>query len=70
VHLPAALSPQNIRPMCGRYPLFTSVDDLRRSFSFTRQRPNLEPRFNTAPTQTVTIARLAADGGRELALVR
>jgi hypothetical protein len=34
--------------MCGRYLLYTPPDDLRRSFSFTRLRPNLEPRFNIA----------------------
>jgi putative SOS response-associated peptidase YedK len=56
--------------MCGRYLLYTPVDDLRRAFSFTRQRPNLEPRFNIAPMQAVPIVRLDADGERELAMVR
>src|SRR4029450_13455453 len=62
-------SSPTIRPMCGRYLLYTPPDDLRRSFSFTRIQPNLEPRFNIAPTQNVTIVRRNR-AGRELTIIR
>jgi len=56
--------------MCGRFLLKSPVVELQGAFGFV-ERPNLEPRFNIAPTQTVAIVRLRANGdGRELALVR
>ena len=56
--------------MCGRYLLHTPVHRLQQAFGFT-ELPNLTPRYNIAPTQTVPIIRQQASGeGRELALVR
>ena len=56
--------------MCGRYMLTTPVDALRQLFLFT-ERPNLQPRYNVAPTQDVPIVRLSREGDRrELILVR
>ena len=56
--------------MCGRFLLHAPVDTLRRAFGFA-ERPNLRPRYNIAPTQTVPVVRRKDDGGgRELALVR
>lgn len=56
--------------MCGRYLLRAPLDLLQRAFRFG-ERPNLAPRYNIAPTQTVPIVRRARGGeGRELALVR
>ena len=55
--------------MCGRFLLHAPVDVLQRAFGFA-ERPNLRPRYNIAPTQTVPVVRRKDDGGRELALVR
>ena len=56
--------------MCGRYMLTTPVDALRQLFLF-KERPNLPPRYNIAPTQDVPIVRRTRDGaGRELIMVR
>jgi putative SOS response-associated peptidase YedK len=38
--------------MCGRYLLTTPAEALARLFGFI-DRPNLRPRYNVAPTQTV-----------------
>ncbi|WP_343563649.1 SOS response-associated peptidase [Kiloniella sp. b19] len=38
--------------MCMRYALYTPMELLARQFGF-RERPNLEPRYNLAPTQPV-----------------
>ncbi len=54
--------------MCGRFLLHAPVDTLQRAFGFA-ERPNLQARYNIAPTQTVPIVR-GKDGGRELALAR
>jgi len=55
--------------MCGRYSLTTAPEALRRLFDFDTT-PNLEPRYNIAPTQSVPVLR-ATDGGtgRELAML-
>jgi putative SOS response-associated peptidase YedK len=42
--------------MCGRFLLQAPVDVLQRAFGFA-ERPNLQPRYNVAPTQTVPIVR-------------
>ena len=58
------------RAMCGRFLLNSPLVELQRAFRFP-ERPNLWPRYNVAPTQTVPIVRRRRDGeGRELALVR
>jgi len=48
--------------MCGRYSLTTPVEGLRSLFEFPEQ-PNLEPRYNIAPTQEVAAVRAAPPAG-------
>ena len=55
--------------MCGRYSLTTAPEALRRLFDFDTT-PNLQPRYNIAPTQSAPVVRTAANGGRELAMLR
>jgi len=55
--------------MCTRFALHCDPETLRATFG-TQNAPNFPPRYNIAPTQGVHIVRLAADGARELALVR
>ncbi len=55
--------------MCGRFLLHSPVDILGQAFGIT-ERPNLAPRYNIAPTQSVAIVRRKEDSGRELAQVR
>ncbi len=38
--------------MCGRYMIVSNTEALRRLFRFP-ELPNLEPRYNVAPTQDV-----------------
>ena len=54
--------------MCGRYLITTPVEAIRRIFG-VRQSPNLGPRYNVAPTQSVPIVR-RGEAGRELVTVR
>jgi putative SOS response-associated peptidase YedK len=56
--------------MCGRFLLNSPLVELQRAFRFP-ERPNLGPRYNVAPTQTIPIIRRRQDGEvRELALMR
>lgn len=55
--------------MCGRYFLTTPGAVLAERFAL-EEAPELAPRFNIAPSQTVPIVRAAANGRRELARVR
>jgi putative SOS response-associated peptidase YedK len=56
--------------MCGRFLLNSPLAQLQGQFGFG-ERPNLAPRYNVAPTQTVPIVRPRANGQeRELAMVR
>ena len=55
--------------MCGRYSLTQSVDQLR-TFFHVDERPNLQPRWNIAPTQIAPVVRLGDDGQRHLAMLR
>ena len=56
--------------MCGRYTLGAPDDDLADLFELS-QVPDLEPRYNIAPTQPVPVVRVGEAGQvRELALVR
>jgi putative SOS response-associated peptidase YedK len=48
--------------MCGRYSLTTPVEGLRQLFAFPEQ-PNLQPRYNIAPTQEVAVVRAAPPAG-------
>ena len=54
--------------MCGRYTITTPVDALRRLFQF-KNLPNLEPRWNVAPTQAAPVVR-ETPAGRELRMLR
>ncbi len=55
--------------MCGRYSITTPSEALRRIFGFVEQ-PNLQARYNVAPTQQVPAVRLGDDGERHLSLLR
>ena len=54
--------------MCGRYTLTTPLEALRHLFDFAES-PNLEPRYNIAPTQSVPVVRAGA-GRRSLGMMR
>jgi len=56
--------------MCGRFLLYSSVETLERTFGLElgAGRPNLEPRYNIAPTQDVAVVG-AKEGGRGLAMM-
>lgn len=55
--------------MCGRYSITTAPEALRNLFRFEEQ-PNLAPRFNVAPTQSVPAVRRDAEGRRRLSMLR
>lgn len=55
--------------MCARYSITIASDTLRRLFGF-EELPNVEPRYNVAPTQQVPTVRKGADGKRHFALLR
>lgn len=55
--------------MCGRYSLTTPLKALADLFDFA-ERPNLAPRYNVAPTQSVAAVRLGQDGVRHLVQLR
>ncbi len=55
--------------MCGRYSITTPAQAMQRVFSFKGPTPNLQPRWNVAPTQDVPVIR-KAEGGRELKMLR
>jgi putative SOS response-associated peptidase YedK len=54
--------------MCGRYTLAVTPELLRQLFGFVFT-PNLQPRFNIAPTQQAPAVR-PGDGGRRIDLLR
>jgi len=56
--------------MCGRYTLYSSPAAVAQEFGLAEV-PELFPRFNIAPTQTVAVVREMPDAqGRELAFLR
>src|SRR2546422_8511567 len=56
--------------MCGRYTLKTTVEQLSEKFQFPEIIP-LKPRYNIAPSQSVTVVRLLPDDtDRKLAMLR
>lgn len=55
--------------MCGRYSITSPPEAMRRLFGY-EENPNLQPRYNVAPTQVAPVVRLNAHGLRELALLR
>jgi len=56
--------------MCGRFLLYSSTETLERTFGLELgdRRPNLQPSWNIAPTQSVAVVG-AKDGRRGLALM-
>lgn len=55
--------------MCGRYTLTVTPEMLRKLFGFDVT-PNLEPRFNIAPTQMAPVVRDGGECGRRMDLFR
>lgn len=55
--------------MCGRYLLTSPVESMRTLFDVL-ERPNLQPRFNIAPTQDIAAVRRGEEGARHLVLLR
>ncbi len=55
--------------MCGRYSLTTPVEAVGRLFQVA-ERPNLEPRYNIAPSQDAPVVRAGEAGGRRLGMLR
>ncbi len=55
--------------MCGRYSLTTPVEAVGRLFQVA-ERPNLEPRYNIAPSQDAPVVRAGEAGGRVLEPMR
>lgn len=53
--------------MCGRFALYASPARLKEHFA-TANDPDLEPRFNIAPAQTVPVVRVVATGNRVFTL--
>ncbi len=55
--------------MCGRYSLTSPVEAMGQLFLF-EERPNLQPRYNIAPTQEAPVVGQRPDGKRGLAMLR
>jgi len=55
--------------MCGRYAFFAPRALIERAFGLA-DAPEVEPRYNIAPTQFVPIVRIERDGRRVLRMVR
>ncbi|HYC02487.1 MAG TPA: SOS response-associated peptidase [Azospirillaceae bacterium] len=55
--------------MCGRFVMATPVAEIGRMFG-VQERPNLQARYNVAPTQAVAVVRAGDEGGRRLDLMR
>lgn len=55
--------------MCGRYSLTSPIEGLRALFRFD-ELPNLQPRYNIAPTQDVPVVREREGSGREFSMLR
>ncbi|HYH36733.1 MAG TPA: SOS response-associated peptidase [Azospirillum sp.] len=57
--------------MCGRYYISTDADQLARKFGVTGPLPNVEARYNAAPTQSLPVIRRNPETGeRVLSLLR
>jgi len=59
-----------VASMCGRYSITTAPEAMRRLFGFENTAPELQPRYNAAPTDKLPVVRLDRDGRRELAVLR
>ena len=54
--------------MCGLYAFFSPAEAVRRTFALDDV-PELEPRYNVAPTQDVPAVRAAEEGARRFAML-
>jgi putative SOS response-associated peptidase YedK len=54
--------------MCGRYAFFSPAEAVRRTFALDEV-PELEPRYNIAPTQDVPAVRSGDEGRRAFAML-
>ncbi len=54
--------------MCGRYAFFSPAEAVKRTFALD-DLPELEPRYNIAPTQDVPAVRTGEEGRRALAML-
>jgi len=54
--------------MCGRYAFFSPAEAVRRTFELA-DLPDLEPRYNVAPTQDVAAVRAGPEGRRAFAML-
>jgi len=55
--------------MCGRFVIELTPNLVKKVFGLT-DIPDLPPRYNVAPTQSVPVIREASDGSRRLSLMR
>ncbi|HEX9185555.1 MAG TPA: SOS response-associated peptidase family protein, partial [Vicinamibacteria bacterium] len=55
--------------MCGRFTLTASGDEVAEAFGLDEP-PELEPRYNIAPSQDVAVVMAAADRRRRLDTLR
>lgn len=55
--------------MCGRFTITDPQEGLRALFG-ANDPPELKPRYNVAPTQTVAVVRLNENGARGIAMLR
>ena len=55
--------------MCGRFSITTAPEAMRAIFNYENM-PNLEPRYNVAPTQPIITIRLDEGHARSLVPVR
>jgi putative SOS response-associated peptidase YedK len=54
--------------MCGRYAFFSPAEAVKRIFALDDV-PELEPRYNIAPTQSVPAVRMGEEGARAFAML-
>ena len=55
--------------MCGRFAFYSPTEATAALFG-VRSVPEVKPRYNIAPTQTIAAVRVSAEDSRELALLR
>lgn len=55
--------------MCGRYAITSPLEAIIEAFAVKGVRPNLQPRYNAAPSQDLPVVRAGREG-RELILMR
>jgi putative SOS response-associated peptidase YedK len=54
--------------MCGRYAITSPLEALIKAFAVKGARPNLQPRYNAAPSQDLPVVRAGREG-REITLM-